>query len=436
MAVSAPALREALAAIVGADCLVSDAAALAALAVDGVTPRWAARPGSVEEVSRLLALASAEGLHVIPRGSGSSLDCGMPPGRVDLLVDCGRLSAILDHSPEDMVATVQAGLSLAALGAALGRHRQRFPVDPVGGASRSIGGLLATGATGPLRFRHGGGRDLLLGLRFVQADGTSTWGGSKVVKSVTGYDVPKLLVGSFGTLGVIVEATIRLHAMPPASGAWLLSFASHASAAAFVAGVLDSTLQPERMVVLNGPALKAAARPQARAAVAISVGSSAEAVESQGGDLRRLATGQGATVSAIPDDFWLELGAALAGPIRLRLGGEPSKLCFWLEEMERLAGEAAVPVSALGEAGSGAVRAALGRAALNGGWLPRAVASLREGLSAEGGYLVVERAPREVKDKVDVWGPISPDSLDIMKRIKRQFDPSGILSPGRFVGGL
>src|SRR6266508_6936540 len=97
-------------------------------------------------------------------------------------------------------------------------------LDPYSGASRTVGGVLACGATGQRRFRYGTGRDLLLGARFVQADGTVTWGGSKVVKSVTGYDVPKLLTGSLGTLGVIVEASLRLHPVPPDSGTWLLSF--------------------------------------------------------------------------------------------------------------------------------------------------------------------------------------------------------------------
>jgi len=436
VAVSSPALRDALAGIVGGANVVSDPGALAALAVDGVPPRWAARPGSVDEVSRLLALASAERLGVVPRGSGSSLGCGMPPARVDLLLDCSRLGAILEYFPDDMVASVQAGLSLAALGASLARHRQRFPVDPVGGASRSVGGVLATNASGPLRFRYGTGRDLLLGLRFVQADGTITWGGAKVVKSVTGYDVPKLLVGSFGTLGVIVEATLRLHPMPPASGSWLFSFASHEGAAGFVAAALDSTLQPERMVVLNAPALRTAARLEARAAVAISVGSIAEAVDSQGRDLGRIGSQHGARVSDIPEDFWLELGATLAGPVRLRLAGEPSRLCLWLGELERVAGKASVAVSALGEAGSGVIRAALGGAEAGGGWLGEAVASLRDGLSQQGGSLVVEGAPPELKRQVDVWGPIQLESLEIMRRVKRQFDPSGILNSGRFVGGL
>ncbi|MBI2524744.1 MAG: FAD-binding oxidoreductase [Candidatus Rokubacteria bacterium] len=435
MVVSVQAARGALAEIVGSAHVVSEPAALEGLAVDGATPRWAARPGSVEEMSRLLALASSERWSVVPRGSGSCLDLGAPPARVDLLLDCRRLDAIVEHTPADMVASVGAGLSLAALGAALGRHRQRFPVDPVGGASRSVGGVLATGASGPLRFRYGQARDLLLGVRFVQADGSITWGGSKVVKSVTGYDVPKLLAGSLGTLGVIAEATLRLHPMPPASGSWLLSFRTPGAAAAFVGAMLDSTLQPERLVVANAGALRAAARPAAPAAVAVSVGSIAEAVRSQGSELVRMGREHGAMVSDVPEDVWLELGAALAGPVRLKLSGEPARLCHWLAEVERLAGEASVPVSALGDAGSGVLWLSLGRAAADGGWLAGAVGTLREALSGEGGNLVVERAPRSLKDHLDVWGPIQADSLAIMKRIKREFDPTGILNSGRFVGG-
>ncbi len=436
MAVSVPALTDALVSIVGAEHVVSDPGALAALAVDGVTPRWAARPGTVAEVSQLLAMASSEGWSVAPRGSGSCLGLGRPPARVDLLLDCHRLDAVIEHSPEDMVASVGAGLSLAALGATLSRHRQRFPVDPPGGASRSVGGVLATGASGPLRFRYGQARDLLLGLRFVQADGTVTWGGSKVVKSVTGYDVPKLLAGSLGTLGVIVEATLRLHPSPAASGSWLLSFSAGERAAAFVAAVLDSTLQPERMVVASAGALRAAARPPAPAAVAVSVGSVAEAVQSQGQEIARIGNAHGAVVTEVPEDFWLELGGALGGPVRLKLSGEPARLCQRLAEVERLCREAAVPVAGIGETGSGVLWLSLGEAAASGSWLADRVSGLREALSAEGGSLVVERAPREAKDQLDPWGPIPADSLAIMRRIKQEFDRAGVLNAGRFVGGL
>ncbi len=150
-------------------------------------------------------VAHAERLAVAPRGSGSSLGLGHPPRRLDLVLDLSRLDAIEEYVPEDMVASVGAGARLGALAERFGAHRQMLAVDPPGGAVRSVGGVLATGASGPLRFRYGRTRDLLLGVRFVQADGLLTWGGAKVVKSVTGYDVPKLLVGSLGTLGVIVR---------------------------------------------------------------------------------------------------------------------------------------------------------------------------------------------------------------------------------------
>src|SRR5262245_15285424 len=183
---SSVAFAEALAEIVGAEHLDTDAEALAGHAIDGVVPRVAARPGSVQELSRLVALARAEGLAVAPRGSGSSLALGLPPRRLDLVVDLRRLDRVMEWVPDDMVATVEAGVTLGALAARLRGHRQRLPLDPPGAAARTIGGVLATGASGPLRFRYGGPRDLLLGVRFVQADGTVTWGGSRVVKSVSG----------------------------------------------------------------------------------------------------------------------------------------------------------------------------------------------------------------------------------------------------------
>ncbi|MCI0546455.1 MAG: FAD-binding protein, partial [Candidatus Rokubacteria bacterium] len=153
MAVSAPALADALAGIVGADHRVTAPAALGAAAIDGRVPRAIAWPGDVEEVSRLLALAAAERLAVAPRGSGAARELGAPPSRLDLVLDCSRLDAVLTHAAADMVASVQGGITLGALGGALARHRQRLPLDPIGGASRTLGGILACGSSGPLRFR-------------------------------------------------------------------------------------------------------------------------------------------------------------------------------------------------------------------------------------------------------------------------------------------
>ena len=203
MPVSSHALTDALAGIVGKDRLLTDSASLASRAVDGALPAWIVRPESVDDVSRLLRLAAEERLAVAPRGSGTLMGLGNPPRRLDGVLDLAGLAAVVDYEPADLTTTVQCGIPLAALAPRLAAQRQFFPLDPLDGSSRSVGGVLATNASGPLRHRYGTPRDLLLGVRFVQADGTVTWGGARVVKSVTGYDVPKLMVGSLGTLGVL-----------------------------------------------------------------------------------------------------------------------------------------------------------------------------------------------------------------------------------------
>jgi glycolate oxidase FAD binding subunit len=437
----APALTRALEEIAGLGQVVTEPAALAAAAVDGLTPRWIARPASVDQVAGLLALAAAESLAVAPRGGGSSLDLGYPPRRLDLVLDLGRLDRVLDYVPEDMVASVQCGISLDALAGRLGQHGQRLPLDPAPGGARSVGGVLATAASGPLRLRYGTGRDLLLGVRFVQADGVVTWGGARVVKSVTGYDVPKLLVGSLGTLGVLAEATVRLHPIPPAWGAWLWSFEAAAAASAFIAAVIDSAIQPERLVLLDaGGAAAAADAAPAGAAVALSIASATEAVAAQRDALSALAGRHGGRAAEIGAGAWSRLGTGLAAPVVLRIVGEPARLGHWLTTLEHVARDGRIALVAMGEASSGVLRAALRAPDRDetpaAAWLSGAVSGLRAALAPEGGSLVVERAPRAVKDTVDVWGPVAPEPLAIMRRIKAEFDPAGILNPGRFVGGL
>jgi glycolate oxidase FAD binding subunit len=436
VAVSVPALGEAFAAIVGGEHLTTAPSQLAAAAIDGATPRWLARPGSLDQVSRVMALASAEGLAVAPRGSGSALDLGAPPSRLDAVLDLSRLAGILEYVPADMVATVQAGVTLDTLGRELGKHGQMLALDPYGGASRTVGGVLATNASGQRRFRYGTGRDLLLGARFVQADGTVTWGGSKVVKSVTGYDIPKLLTGSLGTLGVIVEATLRLHPVQPASGSWLFSFTSREAAGALAAGVLASSLEPERLAWLNAGALDRVGSEKAEAAVAVSVATVAEAVTSQGALLGSMASRFGARVSALDEGFWTRMGGALASPMVVKLASEIRRLPFWAGEIERVTSRHGLTVSLVGETGNGILRAALEGSVSPDTWARELVAPLREALAAEGGSLVVERAPLDLKRAADVWGPLPETALAVMKRLKAEFDPRRVLNPGRFVGGL
>jgi glycolate oxidase FAD binding subunit len=436
VAVSALAVHEALADIVGREHCLREAATLGAYAVDGVAPSVVVRPGRAEEVGRALALCAAERLAVMPRGAGTSVGLGNPPRRLDVVLELRRLCSVREYVPEDMVATVEAGATLEALSAHFAPQGQFLTLDPPGGAARSVGGVLATHASGPLRFRYGTGRDLLLGARFAQADGTLTWGGAKVVKSVTGYDVPKLLVGSLGTLGVLVEATVRLQPMAPARRSWCLGFPSREAAGAFVAALLDSPLEPDRAALLDAAALGRAGLAVDPLGLLVSIGSAAPAVEHQGQALARLAAGHGGRSEAVPEQAWAGLAAAVEGPIVLRAAGEPRRVLDWMGEAQAAGARAGVQLAMLGQPGHGVVQIALGDGADAGRVERDLVEPLRRALEAEGGSLVIERAPLELKVKCDAWGSIDHGILAIMTRMKAEFDPEGLLNPGRFVGGL
>src|SRR6516162_606067 len=222
MSVAARSLGEAFAAIAGRDRVLDDPQSLAAAAIDGLIPKWIVRPTSVDQLGPMLALAGEARLAVVPRGGGNALELGNPPARLDVVLDLVGLDRVIEYNPDDLTITVQAGITAGALAARLAAHRQWLALDPPGSAARTVGGIAATNASGPLRGRYGTMRDLLLGVRFVQADGVLTWGGSKVVKSVSGYDVPKLMVGALGTLGVLAELTLRLHPTPPTERTWLV----------------------------------------------------------------------------------------------------------------------------------------------------------------------------------------------------------------------
>src|SRR5206468_645910 len=232
-----------------------DSAAREAAAIDGVVPSLVVAPASTDETAAVVAFAAGERLAIVPRGSGAALEQGAPAERVDLVLDLSRLDRIVEYNPDDLTISVEAGVTAGALAATLGPPGQLLPIDPPGGGARTLGGLVATNASGPLRARYGTMRDLLLGVRFVQADGVVTWGGARVVKSVTGYDVPKLLVGALGTLGILGELTLRLHPLPEAEATCLLPLRSTEIAQDVVARLVDSPLQPSRCELLDAAAL-------------------------------------------------------------------------------------------------------------------------------------------------------------------------------------
>ena len=432
MSVTTRSLSGALAAVVGPDGFHDAAPALARAAVDGMLPRWLVSPATPEQLAQVLALARAEEVAVVPRGSGGNLEHGGVPRRVDLVLDLRRLVAVVEHNPDDLTISVQAGMTAGALAARLAPHRQALPLDPPGWSERTLGGIASTNASGPLRMRYGTMRDLLLGVRFVQADGVLTWGGAKVVKSVTGYDIPKLLVGAVGTLGVLVELTLRLHPVPDVEGAWLATFRSTEQAQECVAMLLASTLQPNRLEILDDRALAACGLPPAAAALAVSIATVEPAVRAQEAALADLVARAAGSVETLNASIWgaYDRMLAAAGGVTLRIGTVPSRLAATLGETRSAFSTAAVA----GCAALGALRARVdvGDVAT----LARGIERLRASVADVDGGVMVERGPRALREAIDPWGPVPPPALAVMRGLKAAFDPTGVLNPGRFVGGL
>lgn len=423
----------ALASRLSPDRVRDETGVCAAAAVDGAAPRWVVTPLSLDEIASVVALAHDERLAVAVRGSGSALELGRPPSRLDIVVDLQRLDQVLEYEPDDLTVTVQAGVTTSALAHRLAAHRQLLPVDPPGWAARTLGGLAATHMSGPLRARYGTMRDLLLGVRFVQADGVVTWGGAKVVKSVTGYDVPKLMTGALGTLGVLGELTLRLHPLPEFEGTSLLVFRSLEAAQECVSRLVDSTVQPNRVELLNERAVAACGLPRAVAAVALSVATVPPAVRSQQAAIASITERTGGTVLTMGATFWRTYDRALADTagVRLRVATLVSRLADTVRDIS----EAVTPAPLIG----GAAVAGVLRAVFPAGDTTATVASierLRAVVAAHGGSVVIERGPRVLRVAVDPWGPIPEPELALMRGLKHEFDPRGVLNPGRFVGGL
>ena len=413
--------------IVGAEHM---RAAMAEDAVDGVVPQMVIEAGRAEEVARVLKTATGAGLHVIPRGSASKLDWGNPPGGGELIVSTRRLNRVVEHAWGDMTATVEAGCTFKQLQRTLAEHGQRLALDPLWPDRSTIGGILATNDNGSLRTRFGSLRDLIIGITLALPDGTLAKSGGKVVKNVAGYDLPKLATGSLGTLGIITQAIFRLHPVPPESRT--LTFLTQsfsgldtANMNALVLAIQDSKLVPTGVQVRAG----SSSLPE----VDIRFEGTAAGCDAQTEQALRIAFGARRIES--PADIWNARET-------LWSGAEPSVVCKFSLLPSNL-GALCDELSAVSErlhlswrlvaqaAGVGLLRLERTNVTV----LLDALSDLRGKLESGGGSLAILRCPLEIKQKIDVWGSAG-DALQLMRNIKAQFDPTGVLNPGRFIGGI
>jgi len=381
-------------------------------AVDGVPARWVAWPGSTAEVSAVLRAAAGLGLRIVARGTGTRLAWGLPPTDLDLIVDVSRIDTVVAHVAGDLIVTVGAGLRMAALQDALARHRQRLAMDGGDTLAGTIGGTIATASSGPLRYRYGSVRDLLIGITVVLADGTIARAGGTVVKNVAGYDLGKLYAGSLGTLGVITEAVWRLHPLPEACR-WITTTGDAAHAAAAIAAVRESQHDPVGLEVDR-------AVPGGAVTVGVAIEGVTGGIDARAGAVAELlgaAAGMPATVAEYAPDWW---GQPPPSP-RAMVTCEPTGLADLL---------ATAPGSLRGSVGAGVLAAGLS----DNDRLGAELVQLRETARRHGGSAVLRCAAPSRRADLDVWGPVP--ALTLMRRLKDQFDPERRLAPGRFVGGI
>lgn len=394
-------------------------------AVSGVQPQMILEPTTEQQLSAALRLVNESKLAVIPRGGGTKLGWGNPPSRADLILSTARLNKILEHAWADLTVTVEAGSTIQGLQQTLAKHTQRLAIDPLWPERATIGGILSTNDSGALRLRFGALRDLIIGVTIALPDGTLASSGGKVVKNVAGYDLPKLVTGAFGTLGVITRAVFRLHPLPHRTLSFTIATTNADEAQKLVLSIQDS--------MLAHVALQSQFSSEAPPSTDILFEGTEAGLGAQAAQLRTLCDSKQIAESSLAlwntrQDLW-----SLSNPEETaiaKISTLPTDLARAIELLRRAADSAHLRWKALVYA------TGLGWLRLEGQSenLHCALTNMRAAIEKMGGSLVLPHRPATLP-AFDVWGTPG-DSLPLMKSVKRQLDPNNTLNPGRFLGGI
>ena len=397
-------------------------------AVDNVSPNFVVEPGSIEEMSELMELASGEGLSVAPRGGATHMGLGNPPRDLDLILSTARMNELIEYVPGDQVVRVQSGMMLQDLQEQLAGSNQLLGIDPPeGGAGATIGGIVAANSSGPRRYRYGTVRDLIIGITVVLSGGTVAKAGGKVVKNVAGYDLSKLFTGSLGTLGIIADANFRLHPLPEATQTVAVEVDSTLAAGRAAQTILRSQLVPSAVELHWGEDAKL---------LTVLIEGVAPSVEAQAEMASYLLKDFG-EVRTLSDKEMDNLGplspSGIGDEVSIKISAPPADLSGVLDSTLGATGRRGLNPRIAGHAGIGVTFVGL-----SGGdeeAYVAAIEELREIWVRRGGSVIVREAPASLKQRVEVWGPLG-SRLELSRRVKEKFDPGGVLNPGRFAGGI
>jgi glycolate oxidase FAD binding subunit len=378
-------------------------------------------PADAAQIAEILHLANKNGIAVTPFGSGTKLGWGNPVD-AGILLDMKRMNVLREHPWQDMTCTVEAGCTWAATQADLARHGQMVALDPLWPERATVGGVVATNDGGALRLKYGGLRDLIIGMTVVLADGTVAKTGGKVVKNVAGYDLHKLMTGSFGTLGVIAEVNFRLHPVEAHVRTWTAIASDPMQFHASLRALLDSQMTPSAVQIRN--------RGQ-QCALDVRIAALPECFDDHATRLKNIFGKIELAESA--ETVWQaqqELNEGKSAVI-LKASLLPGDLFAISSELQQWAAKNDTEIELVAQA-TGLMTVAVRSTPTAAIAL---IKHLRSRLKACGGSVIVRQTPPELRGDVDVWGCDS-NALPLMREIKRRFDPNRILNPGRFVGNI
>ena len=431
------------------------------------TPPVMVYPRTQSQLAAIMTCAHRHGWRVLPCGLGSKLHWGGVVSGVEIVVSTARLTQLVEHAVGDLTFTAEAGMPFAIAQSQLNQSRQHLAIDPNFAHTATLGGILATADTGSLRHRFGGVRDRVLGLSIVRCDGEMVKCGGRVVKNVAGYDLMKLFTGSFGTLGVISQVTLRVYPQAEAFGAWIGVGESTAIAQTATA-LLASTLTPTTIDLLSPQCVNDLKLGHGMGLV-VTFESLTDSVQWQGDRLTTMGESVGLCTQIIGDrtlydSLWHGLKRQMDGDgvealsnvidpsssskcirepinsdhvsILCKLGIRSTEAVTLFTQLDTIL---AIPWFGQIHMGSG-----LGRLRFNypGSLTPATIDQLVNKLLAVRtychqfkGFLTILDAPIRLKQKMDVWGYMG-NALTIQQSLKQQFDPLQLLSPQRFLGDL
>jgi len=439
--------------LLGAQHVRTDAEALARFRVDGRSPSAVAEPANAAELAEIIRWARENKTALLPATTGLYLPVGNPPAALDVAVSLCRLNRVIHYDPADLTLTVEAGLPLAEAQKRLAEHKQFLPADPPHADQAALGGLLASNASGPLRFAFGTWRDFVIGMKFVTAEGKEVKTGGRVVKNVAGYDLAKLIIGSLGTLGIITEVSFKVFPQPPATATFVFGFDSIEAVVEAARRVIHSSWQPLLLELLNpqaGDLVSCQPLSPLHWSLVVAVAGVEPVLRRYQTDFgalaRELRAGQLDILRGHDEQFVLK---AVRERIPRALAKNPATTVVkaalplagvgpFLTKAQQVAARYELPAAASAHAGSGVANLFLMPPPEMADAAKRMAQAATEMVHAGnnlGGRVTVPWCPTEVKHDVNVWGPLR-DEFTLMQKLKKQFDPDRVLNPGRFLGGL